>query len=264
MIIQIFGKPGVGKTALMVKFALEYMTGPSARRDVRRCRALVDELNAGGFNFTAPTDHLVYSDTAIFTRHGLVRSHECDGFDLGLSDPAHQTKLFPPGSRFFLDEAQKYFNSREKGVSDSVSRFYELHRHNGFEFFLVSQRPGLIDKNIRELSERVIEVLALEHNEDRGRLRSSVWRCRVFDSAANALISVDGGTAPFEEQRFTFEGDIFKHYDSAYYRPLHYRDAYRRDFEGRHCAFLPLDVDGVREFNDTHSYLTPKGYFKRG
>lgn len=264
MITLIFGRPGAGKTALMTALALEYMTGSAARSDVRACSAQVAELNAGGFRFSAPSDHLVYSDYIIAARHGSVRSHYVNGFELGLHDPEHFTRLFPPYSRFYLDEAQKYFNSRERnGIADSVSRFYELHRHNHLEITLAVQRPGLIDKNVRELVERVIQVEELTLEKDKcGRIFALSWQLRLFEKTADALSFVDGGAVESLPVTYTFDGNVFRHYNSLFHQPAFYNASYGRDFELALAESYPLDVDGVKQFNAEHTYSTPRGYFK--
>ena len=264
MITLIFGRPGKGKTALMTALALEYMTGSAARQDVRACEAQIAELKAGGFDFTVPADHLVYSDYTIAARHGSVRSHYVNGFDLGLHDPNHFTRLFPPYSRFYLDEAQKYFNSRERnGIAGSVSRFYELHRHNHLEITLAVQRPKLIDLNVRELAERVIQIEEIHPKKDKGgRIVSITWQLRLFEKTVDACSFLDGGKVESQITTYTFPGNVFRHYNSLFHQPAFYNGSYGRDFEVALAESYPLNVDGVKQFNAEHSYSTPRGYFK--
>ena len=132
----ICGKPRVGKTALMTTIALSHLKGRQAHRDLVKCRKLLAPLNAGGFNFVPPDDHLVFADYTITAgAHGRITSYECAGFSLGLFNDDHPTMYLPPASYVFLDEAQKYFNSREKGLADFVSRYYELHGHYRLEVY---------------------------------------------------------------------------------------------------------------------------------
>lgn len=262
MITIIFGPPRAGKTALMTKFALDYMTGSNARRDLKACRAQIDALNRGGFQLSYPTDHLVFSDYTITARHGKIQSHYANGFDFGLPDPDHYTDFIVPYSRFFFDEAQKYLNSRRKDLADSVSRAYELHGHARLNVTLAVQRPKLIDLNVRELATEVIEVDELRHEYDHGIIIGSTWFCRRYEKATDALRAIDGQKVDYEPVNYDFNGNIFKHYDSFFFAPSFLNGRYRQDFDIVNTGGYGKNVDDVRRFNQEHSYRIPKGYYK--
>ncbi|MBN8281940.1 zonular occludens toxin domain-containing protein [Zoogloea sp.] len=59
---------------------------------------------------------------------------------------------FPPRSIIVIDEAQRVFRPRASGskVPDHVAAM-EKHRHGGVDFWLMTQKPGLLDANIRDL-----------------------------------------------------------------------------------------------------------------
>lgn len=59
---------------------------------------------------------------------------------------------FPPRSIIVIDEAQRVFRPRASGskVPDHVAAM-EKHRHGGVDFWLMTQKPGLLDSNIRDL-----------------------------------------------------------------------------------------------------------------
>ena len=61
--------------------------------------------------------------------------------------------IAPDGSVYFLDEAQNIYRPRSSAskVPESVAAF-EVHRHKGLDFFLITQNPRLIDANIRAIS----------------------------------------------------------------------------------------------------------------
>ncbi|OGS94418.1 MAG: hypothetical protein A3H31_01615 [Gallionellales bacterium RIFCSPLOWO2_02_FULL_57_47] len=56
------------------------------------------------------------------------------------------------GALLVIDEAQRHFRPRPAGsaVPDHVAAL-EVHRHQGLDIWLVSQRPGLVDSNVRAL-----------------------------------------------------------------------------------------------------------------
>ena len=59
----------------------------------------------------------------------------------------------PPNALVVIDEAQRVFRVRSQGakVPPHVAAM-ETHRHEGIDFFLLTQSPKLIDTNIRELA----------------------------------------------------------------------------------------------------------------
>lgn len=56
------------------------------------------------------------------------------------------------GALLVIDEAQRHFRPRPAGspVPDHVAAL-EVHRHQGLDIWLVTQRPGLLDSNVRAL-----------------------------------------------------------------------------------------------------------------
>lgn len=61
--------------------------------------------------------------------------------------------LLPKGSIVVMDEAQKVFRERSKAsaVPPHVAAFEE-HRHDGYDVFLITQHPQLIDLHVRQLA----------------------------------------------------------------------------------------------------------------
>lgn len=129
MIILITGAPGAGKTALGLWEA--------AHQAAKENRVLhvhgVEELKSDKF----PCEVQV------------------------LNDPKDWMAL-PDGSMVFLDEAQQVFRSRPMGspVPDFVAPL-ETHRHRGFDFYLTTQSPGIIDYQVRRLAGRHVHLKAL-------------------------------------------------------------------------------------------------------
>lgn len=79
-------------------------------------------------------------------------------------DPDDPTLLldyftFPPNSIVVIDEAQRVFRNRAAAskVPSHVAAF-ETHRHTGVDFWLLTQKPHLLDPNIRELCGRHIHI----------------------------------------------------------------------------------------------------------
>lgn len=260
----IFGLPRVGKTALMTNLALQCMRGSAARQDLKSCSKLIKPLNANGFFLSAPLKHLVFSDYFIQTnKRAEIVNNEVNGFYLGLPNKSHPTVFLSPYSRIYLDEAQKYYNSRER-ISDFVSRFYELHGHYRLNITMAVQRPGLIDVNIRELAVEVIEVESLKHEYDHGKIVGSIWTCNVFSNAAKVQKYIDGGKSDKlgDKVRYYFEGNIFNHYDSYNFFPTFFNERYTEDFSKTVAKKCGKNLIDIKAFNTTHDYAVPETYYK--
>lgn len=66
---------------------------------------------------------------------------------------------FPEGSLVVIDECQRVFRPRAttKQVPPEVAAF-ETHRHQGLDFVLITQHPGLLDANVRRLVGRHLHI----------------------------------------------------------------------------------------------------------
>lgn len=239
----------------MTHFALEFMTGSYARSDLRKLSSMVSQLNAGGFHLSVPTDHLVYSDYTIVTRRGSVRNKEVDANDIGLPNDERRMSFQPPYSHIFLDEAQGAFDSRKyRTFKDYVSRYFEYHGHIHLDLYLAAQRQTLIDKNIRELSCRVLEVVDLKHVYDYNVLVRSIWTCHEFTHSSEASKYVEGAAAAFNTVQYVHEGDIFRHYDSFGKKLAFFKDRYNTDFDLASSREYRLTVKDTEMFNAAHPF----------
>lgn len=121
MITLITGVPGVGKTALTVKELLR----------LKGSRPVFSNING------LKIDHHTIDHEWVQTWHLQA----------------------PPDALIVIDEAQHSFRPRPQGskVPDNVAAF-ETHRHLGVDMILVTQRPTLIDANIRGLVGRYLHI----------------------------------------------------------------------------------------------------------
>lgn len=271
MITMIYAPPGFGKTALATHFGLERMRGPLARADIKACDKILEPLNNNGFKLSLRpnTKHLTFADYPIIGNRKATRtSWEIDGYYLGLPNATHPTMFLPPHALIILDESQKYYDSRKSNyLSDFVSRFFELHRHYDLEIIITVQRPGLIDLNIRELSQRVIEVLGMDHKYEHGLLRRTIWHCREYDNVALALRNIDSGKTlkVGKQTKYVHEGNIFKHYDSKNWFPAFLKDkGERKYFDMRPAKRCAKTLAAIKEFNELHNCEVPETYLKKG
>lgn len=91
---------------------------------------------------------------------------------IALDDPLEWNSL-PEGSVIVLDECQRTFPRRANGarVPEHVSAL-ETHRHKGYDIYLITQMPTLIDYHVRDLVGRHIH---LQRNFGLGRVTAFSW-----------------------------------------------------------------------------------------
>lgn len=86
----------------------------------------------------------------------VVKDKDGNLHRLALDQDGHVVGSVPyeshKGAAIFIDEAQRHFRPRPVGspVPDHVAAL-EVHRHQGLDIYLITQRPGLIDSNVRAL-----------------------------------------------------------------------------------------------------------------
>lgn len=267
MITIIYGEPGRGKTALMTYFALLEMVEKGFENYWNSCRR-IDVLRKGGFTKLQylPQRHTVYADYVIKLKYPNIESYYVDGFRIALPNPFFDTAFFAPYSKIFLDEAQKYYDSRmSKYMRECVYRFYQLHRHNHLDVTMTCQRLGNIDLNIRQIAERFIYIKGLDVKEDKyGQITKMTWSVIEFSSLKDAEAFVDSPKTDkkIKETTYTYEGNVFNRYNSYGNEPAFYDGNYYRNFDCYVEEEYDYTVESFVLYNENHMYYAPVGFWK--
>ncbi len=270
MITIITGIPGAGKTSYMAKLAVDCIL--NCRADYLACKREFNTLNDTGCKLDLPPQkHLVYCDTSI-TYGRRYSSYDIDGFCIGVASPLFTTSRFiPPYSSIFLDEAQRYYDSRmSKYLREEVYRWYQLHRHGDYNVYMACQRLGNIDINLRAIAERflVMDKVDVRSNEF-GVVSRVTWNYHEFtsgDIAEKYQLASDNpeyakmGIAVKE----SIDYNIFRCYNSKSARPVFYKNIINSN--------LPVDYyteegyqftrESFVEFNNNHYFTAPLGFWK--
>lgn len=169
MITLITGAPGAGKTAAMV----DILAGTDPARVI--FASGVPELQLPG--------RTVYA----------------------LEDVSTWPQTVPDGALVVIDEVQRIWRPRGSGqaIPPDIADL-ETHRHRGIDFILVTQAPGLMHKNVRQLVGRHV------HLRDVGMLGR--WWYEWPEVAENCLASWK--TAPIK-RRYRLPKRVFGMYRSA-------------------------------------------------
>ena len=167
-----------------------------------------------------------------------------------------------------ITEAQKYLNSRmSMYFPDWQSRWYEQHGHNNLDIWLDTQRPTLIDVNVRELSQ-FIEITDLKLKYDGfGRVRSLTWTIRRIDNSGLFDRYMQSGKKDkdcYTEEQVKADYNVFACYDSQNCKPKFYDGHLREDFD-----YMPAEpndgtLDGyIKYLRDMDDELPDNFYMRR-
>ena len=153
MITIIFAPPRTGKTCFLTHTAC--MVAFDRQRN-RAMRAEIMSKRANGFeNLQTIPVHCVSANYYITMRKFGYRprfNRRINPYRLGFANAFVQTHFTLPYECICITEAQKYLNSRMAAwFPDWQSRFYEQHGHDDLDIWLDTQRPMLIDVNVRVL-----------------------------------------------------------------------------------------------------------------
>lgn len=256
MITIIFGAPGAGKTSLNTYFLKEVYSS-QGQRLLRATRERIAKLNIERTTLLSlPDKPPIFSNFPVKLKHGF-EPYFLNPYFFGLSNDRMATQFLPPKSQIFITEGQRYFDSRQSGSFPAhVSRAFEMGRHYGMNFYIDCQRPDLIDKNIRMICTRFIEVRSMEHQTDENdRILQTTFHCRTFPSFVAVEAYLGSGEQTYTEENFINEGNIFRAFNSygcfdEFVPP-----------EGKNFVLLPFRQNKRDEANETF-YRTeePKEY----
>lgn len=268
MITIIFAPPRTGKTCFLTHMACQ------TAFDRQRNRAMQIEISskiAGGFDCleTIPV-HCVSANYDICMRkfgYSPRFNRRINPFKLGFANPFVETHFNIPHEAIFVQEAQRYLNSRMSAYfPDWQSRWYEQHGHNDIDVWLDTQRPMLIDVNIRELS-RFIEIVSLDiKHDDFGRVCRLKWHIRRIDNSGlfdKYMASGKQDTGCYTADTVTAGYNVFDCYDSQSCKPKFYDGHLEDDFDYQQAEPTDETLDGyiryLREFNDE----LPENFYMR-
>ena len=238
--------------------------------DRQRTRKMEQEIlskNANGFNLTIPK-HCVSSNYAItFHKFGYRQrqSRIINPFRLGFDNTFVKTHFNIPYEVIGITEAQKYLNSRmSKYFPEWQSRWYEQHGHNNLDIFLDTQRPMLIDVNIRELAS-FIEIIQLKLRYDKyNRVKCLKWRIRKIENSQlfdKYMASGKKDRSCYTEETVIANYNVFSLYDSQSCKPKFYAGHFDQDFDYTESKTTENTLQGYLEYLKDNDDELPQNYY---
>lgn len=269
MITIIFAPPRTGKTCFMTHCLRVKMF------DRQRNRAMQNEImqkQVNGFtNIKTIPVHCVSANYDIIGKkfgYSPRFSRRINPYRLGFANKFVKTHFNLPFECIGITEAQKYLNSRmSMYFPEWQSRWYEQHGHNNLDIFLDTQRPMLIDVNIRELAQ-FVEIVKLSIRYDNfGRVKSLTWKIRRIENSSLFDRYMSSGKKDKEcyiEEEITANYNVFDCYNSYSCKPKFYDGHLDEDFDYQQAESIEETIQGyIKYLNENDDELPENFYLRR-
>lgn len=270
MITIIFAPPRTGKTCFMTHVANGYAFDKARNRAM--AREIIGKIQNGFDGIKTVPIHCVsanYDMTFKRYRYSPRYSRRINPYRLGFDNPFVKTHFNLPYEVICITEAQKYLNSRlSMYFPDWQSRWYEQHGHNDLDVYLDTQRPMLIDVNIRELSQ-FIEIVKLDIAYDGfGKPCSLTWHIRRIENSSlfdKYMASGKQDKSCYTAEVVTADYNVFACYDSQCCKPKFYQGHFDEDFDYSPSEPTAQTLEGYIRYLEQNDDELPEGYYqKRG
>lgn len=269
MITIIFGKPRVGKTALMTHFLVQEMFN---RERILKMKSAIRRLNTvGGFNYSIRKHCVVANYYIKGHKHGY-RPRVCrhiNPYRLGYQDETNTlfggTHLLEPYTVIGITEGQKYLNARKSiFYPDWQSRWYEQHGHDDYDIYIDVQRPNLIDVNIRELA-CFIEIVSKKDITKDGFITGIVWTVRRIDDSFELdkyFASGKKDKTSYKEETIKIDYNVLNCYNSQMCKPKFYQGHLSDDFDTQESEPVEMTKDGIIKYLQELDDELPSGFYQ--
>ena len=269
MITIVFAPPRTGKTLYLSSI------GRQVAFDLRRTRAMQSEIflkRANGFENlqTIPNNCVSANFDLCFRKLGYRPrfSRRINPYRLGFSNPFVQTHFNLPYECILIDEAQTYLNSRMSTYyPEWQSRWYEQHGHNNIDIYLATQRPMLIDVNIRELAHFTDIVKLNLHNNDFGRVDGFKCLLRHIENSGlfdRYMASGKTDKSCYTEEVYEDYFDVSACYNHQGCKPKFYDGHMDEDFDYSPAIPCGESIGEYIKFLEEHNDELPQGFYRRG
>lgn len=265
MITIIFAPPRTGKTCFMTH-QLNILAFNRKRN--HSMASEITSKNKNGFNLTIPK-HCVSSNYDI-TCHSFGysprHSRRINPYKLGFANDFVKTHFNYPFEAIGITEAQKYLNSRmSMYFPEWQSRWYEQHGHDSLDIYLDTQRPMLIDVNIRELAQ-FIEIVKLKlYYDDFGRVKKLKWTIRKIENSSlfdRYMASGKKDKSCYTEETVIANYNVFNLYDSQSCKPKFYQGHFDEDFDIFESEPTENSLQGYIKYLEDNDDELPDGYYQ--
>ena len=241
--------------------------------DFDRYCLMRDEIiskNNSGFNLSIPNNVCSANYGLNFNKFGYLSKTNrlINPYRLGFENPYVKTHFSIPYGVTGITEAQKYFNSRmSKYFPRWQSEYYEQHGHNNLDFFLDTQRPMLIDVNIRELS-TFTEILKMYIERNKfGWISKVIWIVRDIPNSQTFDCYMESGKRDktcYIEREVIANYNCLDIYDSQSCKPKFYNGHLYNDFDIDYYEPTEESLEGYIKYLEKNDDELPENFYLIG
>ena len=265
MIIIIFAPPRTGKTAFMT-FLANQQAFNRERNRAMACEIISKKIN--GFNNLTIPIHCVsanYDMTFKKFRYSPRYNRKINPYRLGFNNKFVKVHFNLPYEVICITEAQKYLNSHlSLRFPDWQSRWYEQHGHNNLDIYLDTQRPMLINANVRELAS-FIEIIKLSVCRNKyGKIVGLKWLIRKIENSSQFDRYMASGKKDkdcYTEETVAADFNVFECYDSQSCKPKFYDGHFEEDFDYKESELPDETIDGYIKYLQENDDELPKNFY---
>ena len=228
----------------------------------------IEKKNKNGFNLTIPKHCVSANYNITFRKFGYRPRHSrvINPFRLGFKNSFVKTHFNVPYEAIGITEAQKYLNSRmSMYFPEWQSRWYEQHGHNNLDILLDTQRPMLIDVNIRELAQ-FVEIMKLKiFYDDYGKVKKLKWTIRRIENSSlfeRYMASGKQDKSCYKEETVTANYNVFALYSSQSCKPKFYDGHFNEDFDINESKPIDESLQGYIQYLLDNDDELPEGYYQ--
>lgn len=222
MIYFFTGKPGNGKSLHMAEIIYD-----SLKRGVNVISNI--DINPHAFDRVRHPERLgkfIYVDNAEWLNNAYkVQPNGKPAFSYidGLYSFAtnfHRTnsrgQIVEGQTILVLDECQDLFNTRTWNRNDRLQwcSFFRIHRHYGYDCYLISQDDKVIDKQIRSILQKEIEHRCINNYKLFGRLLGLLCGGKLFIAIERDYSLTGKKASRMSSSYFTGKKKFYEFYDS--------------------------------------------------
>ncbi|MBQ9792495.1 MAG: hypothetical protein IJW32_01950 [Clostridia bacterium] len=265
MITIIFAPPRTGKTAFMT-FLANQQAFNRERNRAMACEIISKKIN-GFNNLTIPIHCVSANYDMIFKkfRYSPRYNRRINPYRLGFNNKFVKVHFNFPYEVICITEAQKYLNSHfSLRFPDWQSRWYEQHGHNNLDIYLDTQRPMLINANVRELAS-FIEIIKLSVCRNKyGKIVGLNWLIRKIENSSlfdRYMASGKKDKDCYTEETVAADLNIFECYDSQSCKPKFYDGHFEEDFDYKESELPDETIDGYIKYLQENDDELPKNFY---
>lgn len=221
MIYYFTGKPGNGKSLHMAEIIYNsLLKGKNVISNININEHAFDKVRhkerLGQFIYISNREWLTNAYRKADAKQGFSYINGLYSYALNFHRKNARGQMTEGQTILVLDECQELFNTRTWNRSDRLDwcQFFRMHRHYGFDCYLISQDDKVIDKQIRSILQKEIEHRCINNYRFFGKLLGFFAGGRLFIAIERDYTLTGKKASRMESHYFRGKRKFYEFYDS--------------------------------------------------